>query len=162
MHVVVHECVYAYIIKRITLRGCDPPPQKKTTKQNPNPNPTTESFFKDVNECEFEVQHKVDDIAGGKEINNKQVQPEYQKWLSGNSVVCFKVPEVPVNLEENKWNYPFTWFFSADPKWLHPALAPQAKPEDVKTEEEDVPRLMTRRFSSRKAEKDPFVLEEAE
>jgi len=57
---------------------------------------------------------------------------------------------------------PFTWFSSANPKRLHPALAPQAKTENVKTEEEDVPRLMTRRFSSREAEKDPFVVEEAE
>lgn len=123
---------------------------------------TPPSFFKDVDEYEFEVQHKVDDIAGGKEINNKQVQPEYQKWLSGNNAVCFKVPEVPVSLEENKWNYPFTWFSSANSKRLHPALVPQAKTENVKTEEEDVLRLMTRRFSSRKAEKDIFVVEEAE
>lgn len=132
-------------------------------QKNPNKTiPTSESFFKDVNKCEFEVQHKVDDIAGGKEINNKQVQPEYQKWLLGNSAVFFKVPEVPVSLEENKWNYPFTWFSSANPKWLHPALVPQAKTENVKTEEEDVLRLMTRMFSSWKAEKDPFVVEEAE
>lgn len=125
----------------------------------------TGSFLKkkkqQLNKSEFEVQHKVSDIAGGKEINNKQVKPEYQKWLLGRSAVCFKVPEVPVSLEKNKWKYLFTWFFSANPKRLHPALGPQAKTENVKTEE-DVLRLMTRRFSSWKAEKDPFVVEEAE
>ena len=162
MHQVVHECACTYIDKWISFRGCDPlhpapPPKKK------NPPPTAESFFKDVYKCEFEVQHEIDDIAGGKEINNTQVQPEYQKWLSGNSAVCFKVLEVPVSLEENKWNYPFTWFSSANPKWLHPALSPQAKTENVKTEEEeDMLRLTTRRLSSRKVEKDPFVVEEEE
>lgn len=113
-----------------------------------------------MNKWEFEVQHKVDDIAGGKEINNKQVQQEYQKWQSGNGALCFEVPEVSVNLEENKWNDPFIWFSSVKPKRLHPALVPQAKPENVQTEE-DALRLMTRRFSSQKAEKDSFVAEEA-
>lgn len=156
----VCECVY--IRKRIPHTGHDsfpspPPPSKKSSYW----------FFlkkkkqQQLNKSEFEVQHKVSDIAGGKEINNKQVKPEYQKWLLGRSAVCFKVPEVPVSLEKNKWKYPFTWFFSANPKRLHPALGPQAKTENVKTEE-DVLRLMTRRFSSWKAEKDPFVVEEAE
>lgn len=63
-----------------------------------------ESFFKYVNKCESEVQHKGDGIAGGKEISNKHVEPEYHKWLLGNSAVFFQVPKVPVSLKENKWN----------------------------------------------------------
>lgn len=57
-----------------------------------------------MNKCEFEVQHKIDGIAGGKKTSNKQVEPEYQKWLLGNSAVFFQVPKVPVSLKENKWN----------------------------------------------------------
>lgn len=34
--------------------------------------------------------------------------------------------------------------------------------KNVRTKEEDEPILMTRKFSSQKAEKDPFVVEEAE
>lgn len=60
-----------------------------------------ESFFKYVNKCEFEVQHKVDGIAGGKEISNKQVE-QYQKWLLGKSGISFQVSKVPVSLKENK------------------------------------------------------------
>lgn len=39
---------------------------------------------------------------------------------------------------------------------------PRQNQENVRTKEGDEPILMTKRFSSQKAEKDPFVAEEAE
>lgn len=133
-------CTWTCINKRIPFRGCDTHPPSPLKY----PKPTTECFFKDVNECQFEVQHRGDATAGGKGRNNKLVQAEYQKSLSGHSVVCTKVPEVPVSSEKTKWNHAFTWLSNANPQYLHPALVPQGEPGKVKTEE-DVPRLITKR-----------------
>lgn len=55
-----------------------------------------------MNECQFEVQHRGDAVAGGKGRNNRQVQVECQKSQLGHSVVCITVPEVPVDSEKSK------------------------------------------------------------
>lgn len=156
----VHECVCMYrrrSNKRIPFRGCDPLQSLLSTPKNKQ---TNSWVFLQICEWLWIWGTTYSRLHCWRK-RNKQVQPEYQKWLPGNSAVCFKVPQVPVSLEENKWNYPFTWFSGANPKRLHPALVPQAKTGNVRTEE-DVLRLMTRGFSSRKAEKDPFMVEEAE
>lgn len=57
----------------------------KTNKQTP------EFFFKYVNYCEFEVQHTVDYIAGGKEISryNQNIRSDYLA-IALSALKCLK------------------------------------------------------------------------
>lgn len=90
-HVGVHECVCMYrrrSNKRIPFRGCDPLQSLLSTPKNKQ---TPEFFFKYVNDCEFEVQHTVDYIAGGKEISryNQNIRSDYLA-IALSALKCLK------------------------------------------------------------------------